>query len=67
MRLFAMADAPKGRTPIDKLPSPMPQFLDPSLMLTIADIPSASPTQGAMEISKGPDTMLTWCVLLRPW
>jgi len=58
MRLFAVSDAPKGRTAIDKLPSPMPLFLDPSLMLTIAEVPSASLAADATEISKGADAMI---------
>jgi peroxiredoxin len=58
MRLFAMGDAPKGRTAIDKLPPPIPQFLDPSLMLTIAEVPSASLLKDATQVSKGDDVII---------
>ena len=56
MRLYTLAEAPKERTPLEKLPQPMEALIDPSLMLTIADVPSAALSRSATDISKGADS-----------
>lgn len=55
MRLYTLADAPKERTSLDELPQPMEALIDPSLMLTIAAVPSAALSRNATDISKGGD------------
>ncbi len=51
--LYTLTDAPKERTTVDKLPSPIDALIDPSLMLAIAQVPSAALTRSATDVSTG--------------